>query len=152
MSQQKTVSENIAEKGEIARYEQFLRFPQNSLLNQITVSSLLHIFDIMSLFTVELKEPKIGILDKGLSFILISFSGLDDMDEKVYDPRTLFAEVGLLITEARTPELSKKGRVEGPHCPPISGLNAHECDRHKEQVRMNGFFFLLTIFNTTPKE
>lgn len=56
------------------------------------------------------------------------------MDEKVYEPREMFAEIGLLITEARIPDLSTKGRVEGPHCPPVKGNRDHECDRHKEQV------------------
>ena len=56
------------------------------------------------------------------------------MEEEPYDPRELFADVALLITEARTPDLSKKGRVEGPHCPPILGSKEHDCDRHKEQV------------------
>ena len=36
------------------------------LLNQIIVSPLVHIFDIISLFAVELEEPKIGISGKGL--------------------------------------------------------------------------------------
>ena len=56
------------------------------------------------------------------------------MEEEPYDPRELFADVALLITEARTPDPSKKGRVEGPHCPPIQGSREHDCDRHKEQV------------------
>lgn len=64
------------------------------------------------------------------------FSGLDDMEEKVYDPRELFHEIGVLITEARIPDLSTKGRIEGPHCPPANGVREHECDRHKEQVSL----------------
>lgn len=60
---------------------------------------------------------------------------IEEMDENTQDPRELFADIGLLITEARTPDLSPKGRVEGPHCPPISGSNDHVCDRHKEQCR-----------------
>ena len=55
--------ENIVGKGEIARNKQFLLF----LPNQITVSPFVHIFDIISLFTVELEEPKIGISGKGLT-------------------------------------------------------------------------------------
>ena len=43
-------------KEEIARYEQFLLFPQCFLLNQI-VSPFVHIFDIVSLFAAELKKP-----------------------------------------------------------------------------------------------
>jgi len=57
------------------------------------------------------------------------------MEEKVYDPRELFQEIGALITEARTPDLSPKGRIEGPHCPTLKGAKEHECDRHKEQVQ-----------------
>ena len=53
-------------KGEIACNEQFLRFPQCFLLNQIIVSPFVRIFVIISLFAVELEEPNIGISDKGL--------------------------------------------------------------------------------------
>ena len=58
------------------------------------------------------------------------------MEEEPYDPRELFADIALLITEARTPDRSKKGRVEGPHCPPVQGGRGHDCDRHKEQVSL----------------
>ena len=68
MDQQQTAFENIVGKGEIARYEQFLLFPQCFQLNQITVSPFFHIFDITSLFAVELEEPKIGLSGKGLNF------------------------------------------------------------------------------------
>ena len=54
-------------KGEIARNEQFLHFRQCFLLNQITVSPFVHIFDIISLFAGRLEEPKIGISGKGLT-------------------------------------------------------------------------------------
>ena len=47
--------------------EQFLFFPQCFLLNLITVSPFVHIFDIIHLFAIELEEPKIGISDKGLT-------------------------------------------------------------------------------------
>ena len=54
-------------KGEIARHEQFLLFPQCFLLNQIYMNTHLSIFfDIISLFAAELEEPKIGISGKGL--------------------------------------------------------------------------------------
>ena len=53
-------------KGEIARNEQFLLYPQCFLLNQIIVSPFVHIFDIISLFTAEFEELKIDILGKGL--------------------------------------------------------------------------------------
>ena len=52
--------ENIAEKEEIARNEQFLLFPQCLLFNQIMVSVFVHIFDTISLFVAELEETKIG--------------------------------------------------------------------------------------------
>ena len=52
-------------KEEIARQEQFLLFQQCFLLNQITVSPFLDIFDIIPLFAAELEEPKIAIWGKG---------------------------------------------------------------------------------------
>ena len=72
MHQQQAAFENIVEKGEIARNEQFLLFPQCFLLNQIIVSPFIHIFKIISLFAAELEELKIGILDKGLTEIIIN--------------------------------------------------------------------------------
>ena len=56
------------EKGEIARNKQFLLIPQCFLLNQIIVSSSVHIFDIISLLAAELEEPEIGVQGKGLIF------------------------------------------------------------------------------------
>ena len=61
MHQQQTAFENIVGKGEIAHNEQFLLFPQCFQHNQITVSPFVHIFDIKSLFAIELEEPKIGM-------------------------------------------------------------------------------------------
>ena len=58
---QQTAFENIVGKGEIARNEQILLFPQCFLLNQVIVSPFVHIFDIISLFAAELEEPKISI-------------------------------------------------------------------------------------------
>ena len=66
MHQQQTAFENIVGKGEIAHSEQFLLFPQCFKLNQITVSPCVHIFDIISLFAIELEEPRSGITEKGL--------------------------------------------------------------------------------------
>ena len=66
MHQQEAALENIVGKGEIARYEQFLLFPQSSLLNQIIASPFIHNFCIISLFASEFGEPKIGISGKGL--------------------------------------------------------------------------------------
>ena len=64
--QQETAFENIVGKGEIARNEQFLLFPQCFQTSQIIIpicpSFRHHIF----LFAAELKEPKIGVLGKGL--------------------------------------------------------------------------------------
>ena len=48
---------NIVGKGEIARNEQFLLFPQCFLIKQIIVSQFVHIFAIISLFAAELEEP-----------------------------------------------------------------------------------------------
>ena len=61
MHQLQTAFENIVEKEEIARNEQFLLFPQCFLLNQKIVSPFVNIFDILSLFAAELEEPKIGM-------------------------------------------------------------------------------------------
>ena len=58
MHQQHTAFENIVGKGEIARYEQFLLFPQCFLLNQIIVSPFVHVFEVISIFFAELEEPK----------------------------------------------------------------------------------------------
>lgn len=70
-----------------------------------------------------------------MNFEVVHFvSAADDMEEKVYDPRDMFGEIGLLIMEARTPDLSPKGRIEGPHCSTLIGSTDHECDRHKEKV------------------
>ena len=66
MHQQQTAFEKIVGKGGIVRTEQFLLFPHCFLLNQILVSLLVHIFDIIFLFAAELEEPKIGISGKGL--------------------------------------------------------------------------------------
>ena len=64
--QQQTAFENIVGKGEIARNEQFLPFPQCFLLNQIIASQFVNIFHNMSLFATQLEEPKIGISGKRL--------------------------------------------------------------------------------------
>ena len=66
MNQQQTAFENIVGKGKIAHNEQFFLFPQRFQLNQITVTPIVHIFDIISLFAIKLEEPKIGISGKGL--------------------------------------------------------------------------------------
>ena len=58
MHQQQTAFENIVEKEEIAHNAQFLLFPQCFLLNQKIVSPIVNIFEIISLFAVELQEPQ----------------------------------------------------------------------------------------------
>ena len=67
MHQQQTAFESIVGKGEIAHIKQFLLFPQHFLLNQITVSPFVPIFDIISLFAAELTKCEIGISGKGLT-------------------------------------------------------------------------------------
>ena len=69
--QQQTAFENFVGKGEIARWEQFLLFPQCFFFNQIIVSLFVHIFDVISLVAAEFEESKISISGKGL---LIPFS------------------------------------------------------------------------------
>ena len=64
--QLQTAFENIVGKEEIARHEQFLLFPHCFQCNQIIVSPFVNTFDIISLFAVELEEPKIGVSGKGL--------------------------------------------------------------------------------------
>ena len=66
MHQQQSALENIVEKGEIARNEQFLLFPQCFPLNQMTISPFVHIFYIISSFAAVFVEPKIGISGKVL--------------------------------------------------------------------------------------
>ena len=67
MHQQQTAFENIVGKGEIARNEQFLLFPQCFLFDQTIVSAFVHISDIISFFAAEFEEPKSGISGKGLT-------------------------------------------------------------------------------------
>ena len=62
MHQQPTALENIVGEGKTACNEHFLLFPQYFLLNQIIVSPIVHIFDIISLFDAELEKPKINKL------------------------------------------------------------------------------------------
>ena len=68
--QQQTAFENIVGKEEIARNKQFLLFPQCFLLNQKIEFLFVNIFDIISLFTAEMEEPKIGMWGKGLKSLL----------------------------------------------------------------------------------
>ena len=65
MRQQQTVFENIVGKEETARNKQFLLFPQCFLLHQKIVSLFGNIYDIISLITAELEEPKLACEVKG---------------------------------------------------------------------------------------
>ena len=56
---------NIVGKEESARNEQFLLFPQCFLLNQKIVPPFVNVFDIISSFAAELKEPKLACEVKG---------------------------------------------------------------------------------------
>ena len=80
MYQQQKAFENIVGEEEIARNEQFLLFPQCFLLNELTVTPFLHIFDIISLFAAELEEPKISIWGKGLTFTNYDSNQAEDGD------------------------------------------------------------------------
>ena len=73
MHEQHSAFENIVGKGEIARNEQFLLFPQCFLLNQIIESPFVHIFDVVSLFAAELDEPKITISGEGFTPLFVSW-------------------------------------------------------------------------------
>ncbi|KAH9505671.1 hypothetical protein Btru_055470 [Bulinus truncatus] len=65
-----------------------------------------------------------------------------DMEEDLKDPLQLSKELVLLIVEARTPDVSVKGRVEGPHCPVIRGRVAHKCTLDKiECIRASEFCY-----------
>ena len=109
MHQQQTAYENICGKGEIAYNEQFLLFLQCFQVNQITVSSFVLIFCITSVYAVELEEPKIGILGKGLNKDdnLLCSSGLTIFQTIpcFHDPLeevTIFAKVEISVTSIFT--------------------------------------------------
>ena len=69
MHQQQTALKTLREKGEIARHEQFLLFPQCFLLNHIIISPFVHIIDIISVFAAEVGRPKISISGKRLTHL-----------------------------------------------------------------------------------
>ena len=72
--QQQTVFENIVGMGEIAFDDQYLLFPQCFLLKQTVVSSFIHIFAIISLFSAELSHKThllaIDSGDSGCRFVV----------------------------------------------------------------------------------
>ena len=58
-----------------------------------------------------------------------------DMDDIEMDPHELFMQLGMLVVESRLPDLSTKGRRQGPHCPLVMGEpNWHTCDLHTYYV------------------
>ena len=60
-----------------------------------------------------------------------------DMDDLGMEPSKFFCQLGLLIIESRVPELSPRGRTEGPHCPADVGhlpCLKHDCDVHNSRV------------------
>ena len=69
-------------KGEIAGSEQFLLFPQCLQPNQLTVFPFVHIFDIISLFAVELEQPKIGKSGKDLTNLLVLLSNSENYEQQ----------------------------------------------------------------------
>lgn len=52
------------------------------------------------------------------------------------NPLQLVKDLVLLIVEARTPDFTVKGRIEGPHCPIIRGRPAHKCSADKVEVNI----------------
>ena len=97
MHQQQTAFENIVGKGEIARNEQFLLFPQCFLLNQIIVSPFVHIFDIISLFSAELEQAKVGILRKGLTDDKYNHCLKDEICYSIKGKKTFWAKEKMLV-------------------------------------------------------
>ncbi|BFZ13591.1 hypothetical protein BsWGS_16630 [Bradybaena similaris] len=64
----------------------------------------------------------------------------NEMDEPMRNPLQLVKDLVLLIVEARTPDFTVKGRIEGPHCPIIRGRPAHKCSADKVECgRANEF-------------
>ncbi|XP_071098538.1 atos homolog protein A-like [Haliotis cracherodii] len=59
----------------------------------------------------------------------------DDMEETDKDPQDLLLELGLMVLEARTPDPSAKGRIEGPHCPQSWRAQAHACSDDQLECR-----------------
>ena len=71
MHQHETAFKNIVGKEEIAPNKQFLLFPECFLLNQEIVSPFVNIFDIISLFEVELEDRKEQFLLFPQCFLLV---------------------------------------------------------------------------------
>ena len=47
--------------------------------------------------------------------------------------KEFFYHIGMLVLEGRMPQLSDKGRVEGPHCLPLSGHIGHVCNLNQNK-------------------
>ena len=62
--QQPTASENIEGKGEIARNDQFLLFPQCFLLSQILVSPFVQLFFFYIMFYLLLNWKSLKLADE----------------------------------------------------------------------------------------
>ena len=54
---------------------------------QITVSPFVHIFEIISLFAIELEQPKIGIFGKGLMSHALTKRGLLHLRNALYQAK-----------------------------------------------------------------
>ncbi|XP_041356540.1 protein FAM214A-like [Gigantopelta aegis] len=54
----------------------------------------------------------------------------DEVEEEK-DPKEVLLELGMLVVEARTPDTSAKGRIEGPHCPTSVCRPIHVCYRDR---------------------
>ena len=81
MHLRKTDFENIVGKEKIARNKQFLLFSQCFPLNVKILSPFVNIFDIISLFSAVLEEPKIGMWGKGLKELIDRCTGHHDITE-----------------------------------------------------------------------
>lgn len=62
------------------------------------------------------------------------------MAQEELDPLDLMSGVAILVLEARTPDPSVKGRVEGPHCPIPRPGGHHMCS--KETLEVGQLVFL----------
>ncbi|KAK7469658.1 hypothetical protein BaRGS_00036328, partial [Batillaria attramentaria] len=56
-------------------------------------------------------------------------STASEMAQEEFDPLDLMSGVAMLVLEARTPDNSVKGRVEGPHCPSFKHEGRHMCSK-----------------------
>ena len=69
--------------------------------------------------------------------LAVSDLSAGDMEDLGMEPSKFFCQLGLLIIESRVPELSTRGRTEGPHCPADVGhmpCPKHDCDWRNSRV------------------